>query len=1217
MKVESEKLKSDKIGLKVKNDRFNLQLLKVIAFFLFIVSLSYLVFNFNDQNLNLSSETQAQTPVSGAPYPQSSVITGITWDNSTNVIRLASGSDNWPITWADDDSLYTAYGDGWGFDPKLPTKLSLGFAKVSGFPPSTSGTNIRSVDEQIGDGASGKKASGMLMINRILYMWVRNADNNGNQCQLAWSTDYGINWTWSNWKFAEFGYCTFINFGKNYSNSRDNYVYSVTPDQPSAYRNANNLAADRFILMRVPVNEITNRNAYEFFTGVDNNGNPLWSLDILKRASVFNNPGRAYRSGISYNAALGRYLWWQVIPDSGSDLRVSGGFGVYDAPEPWGPWTTVYYTEKWDVGPGETGSFPTKWMSSDGKTLYLVFSGDDNFSVRKATLSTTGSAVALYNSHYFTYNNTPVMLLGDSGTQSVMQNGNIDYQDWINEFESKGIKSAMVWAWVAPRQKVDGSVVESRYGYVVPEVMPWQRTGTSTATDGKPTYSLLQLDDNYFNRLIGLCSYMQSKGMVLLITVWDGGAKWANGYHPFWEPNGGPIPSSISGTGTTFRDAFYTFDEYTNSILNEIYSDTWSWQKKNKYFQEKFADRLISEINGSCDNVVYEMTNEGAQVAGYDDFWLSFFKQRTNALLSVNVGYTVTNSNTNSNVDFRNWHTPTFDPAIINSSWKNYFSQTPLKPAINSESVPEFRAGTSPSADDTRKLLWATAVAGGGAFIQDDTVFTDYDPNVADFDGREMRNYMSYINKFFNEGTASVKGAKPKFWEMTPSNSLVTSGTAYALAKSGAEYISYLPSGGSTTLDLSGVTGNFNVEWYNPRSGTYSSAGTTMGGASKTFTSPDTSDWVLYLTSTPTIAPVTISGDRFYSGGSPYFPSTNFLSNGATYKATHVYFSDQLTDTQRAEMLTALKNEGYNSIFLYTINQGDYGSRVVTPYASGIISEGGAFDETKIQNWKTQMQDMISQGLRPILWLFPDDSSTIHNTSTTELKRYIQKMVSSFDDLPVMWVLALEVDEYWTKTKSDDLGSYLKSIAQNPVGLHQLSGKTDYMTSDWVDFGAYQYGFGKSWDTIYNDTLTKKSSLGNKPFLAAEYDVDGGTLAQQRGLAAAFANAAGAGNGAPPTLDEFMATLPDNLTPSRNGSILTLEGNGVIATADMNTLEFSKTDLLPTSPSDLDGDRLVSATDAAILFNNWFTPSTLSADINQDSKVNGSDFSYLKRDWKP
>jgi len=80
----------------------------------------------------------------------------------------------------------------------------------------------------------------------------------------------------------------------------------------------------------------------------------------------------------------------QVIPDAEGkrvDTRFEGGgLAIFDAPEPWGPWTTVFYAERWDVAAGETASFPTKWISSDRKTLHLVFSGEDCFSVRKATL---------------------------------------------------------------------------------------------------------------------------------------------------------------------------------------------------------------------------------------------------------------------------------------------------------------------------------------------------------------------------------------------------------------------------------------------------------------------------------------------------------------------------------------------------------------------------------------------------------------------------------------------------------------------------------------------------------------------------------------------------------------------------------------------------------------------------------------------------------------
>ena len=57
-----------------------------------------------------------------------------------------------------------------------------------------------------------------------------------------------------------------------------------------------------------------------------------------------------------------------------------------EAPQPWGPWSFVFDADNWDVGPGDSASFPPKWISADGQTLHLVFSGDDCFSVRKATL---------------------------------------------------------------------------------------------------------------------------------------------------------------------------------------------------------------------------------------------------------------------------------------------------------------------------------------------------------------------------------------------------------------------------------------------------------------------------------------------------------------------------------------------------------------------------------------------------------------------------------------------------------------------------------------------------------------------------------------------------------------------------------------------------------------------------------------------------------------
>ncbi len=312
----------------------------------------------------------------GPPYPPSPIITGIDWDPPDKIVRRAHGSDNWPITWGDDDRLYTAYGDGRGFRPFVEKKLSLGLAVVTGTPDHFKGVNVRSRSlERTGDGARGPKASGILMVDGVLYLLVRNVDNS----QIVWSKDHGRTWHWCEWKFEEsFGCPTFLNYGRNYAGARDGYVYLYSPDSDSAYHRA-----DCMVLARVPRTRILDRHAYEFF--VSRVGDEaVWSRDIRQRGSVFEHPGGCYRSSVVYHPRLRRYLWCQT--GRGKAPRFAGGLAIYDAPRPWGPWTTVYFAERWDVGPGESSTLPTKWFDRTDGSIYLVFSGEDAFSVRRGVL---------------------------------------------------------------------------------------------------------------------------------------------------------------------------------------------------------------------------------------------------------------------------------------------------------------------------------------------------------------------------------------------------------------------------------------------------------------------------------------------------------------------------------------------------------------------------------------------------------------------------------------------------------------------------------------------------------------------------------------------------------------------------------------------------------------------------------------------------------------
>lgn len=327
--------------------------------------------------------------VSDAPYRASPVIESVRWAPLDSVIRKAKGGDNWPVTWADDDAIYSTYGDGWGFRPRVREKLSLGLVRISGPPQDMEAVNVRSKSiEQRGQGRNGRKSWGILSVDGVLYLWLGHADRMGAATTLAWSSDHGATWTYADWTMKEFGLVGFVNYGKDYSGARDSFVYAYSHDGPSA-----DGPADGFVLMRVPKDKIAHRESWEFYVKQDDRHQPVWSSDIRQRGTVFEHRDSCLRSAMTYNAGLKRYLWWQAIPqppghEDRGDTRFEGGFGIYDAPEPWGPWTTVYFTKRWDTGPGEHGDFPAKWISRDGRTMHLVFSGDDHFCVRKVTLRT-------------------------------------------------------------------------------------------------------------------------------------------------------------------------------------------------------------------------------------------------------------------------------------------------------------------------------------------------------------------------------------------------------------------------------------------------------------------------------------------------------------------------------------------------------------------------------------------------------------------------------------------------------------------------------------------------------------------------------------------------------------------------------------------------------------------------------------------------------------
>ena len=305
-----------------------------------------------------------------APYPPSPVIHGAAFGKE--IRRTAIDSDNWPLTWGDDDAQYTSYGDGYGFEPHVEKKLGMGFARITGSAADYRGVNLRSDGERTGGGAKSPKASGILMVDGVLYLWVRNVANS----QLVWSLDRGKTWQWGFRMEDGFGSPAFLNFGRNYAGARDGYVYTYSQNGPSAYESDNGVA-----LARVAKGHIRDRSVWEFYERLDAAGQPVWTADLARRGEVFGYPANCGRVDVVYDPGIRRYLMALAYDHAGS-------WGIFDAPEPWGPWTTVLHRQ-WDVPETHGYRLPAKWISADGLSMTLVFSGlnpNDAFCTRTLTL---------------------------------------------------------------------------------------------------------------------------------------------------------------------------------------------------------------------------------------------------------------------------------------------------------------------------------------------------------------------------------------------------------------------------------------------------------------------------------------------------------------------------------------------------------------------------------------------------------------------------------------------------------------------------------------------------------------------------------------------------------------------------------------------------------------------------------------------------------------
>jgi hypothetical protein len=387
-----------------------------------VVIMSFICISANSQPALLKPDTLSFDPFiwkseapPDCPFEQSEKLAGIRF------LGLKSGyhyGDTWYPSWASNDTLYSPWTDG---NTKRLDGYIEGASSWDGKTHNTTGQGVIAGDNPMNIKAystgtyqspsapyMGRYPCGSLIYNSIWYYGTYCLD----PAAVAKYGDKSINWPWMG-PFVGFRYSTdygrtwkesphspekplfgetgingfpvkigsphFVDFGKNMQYSPDGKAYLIahgadTSDTKWRFWNDSWITGDQIYLLRVipGIENINDISKYEFYAGNDASGNPVWTNDFNKIKPLLewnNNMGCVT---LTYNAPMKKYL--MCITDGGNTCSKMNTY-ILESDRITGKWNLVTYMKSF----GEQAYFvniPSKFISKDGKTAWLLYSGN-------------------------------------------------------------------------------------------------------------------------------------------------------------------------------------------------------------------------------------------------------------------------------------------------------------------------------------------------------------------------------------------------------------------------------------------------------------------------------------------------------------------------------------------------------------------------------------------------------------------------------------------------------------------------------------------------------------------------------------------------------------------------------------------------------------------------------------------------------------------------
>jgi hypothetical protein len=436
--------------------------------------------------------------------------------------------------------------------------------------------------------------------------------------------------------------------------------------------------------------------------------------------------------------------------------------------------------------------------------------------------------VSSTNSRYFVDSYGKAVFLTGSHTWTNFLDGSytdpptaFNYAAYLNWLQSYNHNFFRLWTWEIPVAHNTGDAPF----YIGP--MIFNRPGPGFARDGKPKFDVTSFNQAYFDRLRQRVVDAGNRGMYVSIMLFEGfsvtsnyAALWV--HHPFVSENN---INGINGDPNNTGSGLAVHTGSIPAILN---------------IQKAYVQKVIDTVN-DLDNVLYEICNEGDPSAtAWEKDMISVIRtyEATKAKRHP-IYFTVPYPNGNNSELFSS----TAD-AIAPNGYGGYDTNPP---ANNGSKV--IIADTDHIWGDGGDRIWAWKSFTRG--IQ--PIFMDGYNSVAGHPfGNPSTDWYSsaFVSLRQNLGYIRTYANKMNLLAMVPHGELASTG--YCLAnpsQANAEYLVYLPSGGTVTIDLRSTSGSLSVEWFNPSTGGTTTGGSVAGGANRSLTAPFSGDAVLYLLS--------------------------------------------------------------------------------------------------------------------------------------------------------------------------------------------------------------------------------------------------------------------------------------------------------------------------------------------------------------------------------